>query len=153
MTQREISTEDWIWEALGAVLVAIIFSVTNLRAQVDTGTILGTVKDQTGAVVPNASVTLTNKETGHTSTKKTAADGSYVFTPIKIGTYTVIAESAGFEKTTHADIGVSIQQQVVVGPDHGSRKSDAKRRGNRDAAPVADTESVGSTGGDVAVHQ
>jgi len=95
--------------------VALLFLMApQLRAQVDTGTVLGTVKDQTGAVIPNAKVTLTNEETNYAVTKKTGPDGSYVFTPIKIGTYTVSAEDTGFQKTTHAGITVNIQQHAVV---------------------------------------
>lgn len=85
-----------------------------LRAQVDTGAILGTVKDQSGGVVPNATVTVTEKDTNYSVRKETAGDGSYVFTPLKIGTYSVSVDSPGFEKTTHVGVMVNIQQHTVV---------------------------------------
>ena len=83
-------------------------------AQVDTGALLGTVKDASGAVIPNARVTLTNEGTSFAQTTTTRGDGTYIFTPLKIGTYTVEAEAAGFEKARNAGIVVNIQQQVVV---------------------------------------
>lgn len=85
-----------------------------LRAQVDTGTILGTVKDQAGGVIPNATVTLINEATNYKITKETGADGSYVFTPVRIGEYTVTASDPGFQKSTHTHVTVNIQQQTLV---------------------------------------
>ncbi|PYV14847.1 MAG: hypothetical protein DMG21_16885, partial [Acidobacteria bacterium] len=87
---------------------------THLFAQVDTGAVLGTVKDQSGAVVPGAKVTLTNEGTSLSITTTSGADGSYEFTPVKIGTYTVTVEAQGFEKILQAHITVNIQQQVVA---------------------------------------
>ena len=83
-------------------------------AQVDTGTILGTVNDQVGGVVPGAKVTLTNEGTGVAITTVTRPDGSYIFTPIRIGSYTVTAEFRGFETARHLHVEVNVQQQVVV---------------------------------------
>src|SRR5213080_477123 len=85
-----------------------------LYAQVDTGAILGTVKDQSGAVVPGAKVTLTNEGTSFSVSTTTGADGGYTFTPVKIGTYTVDAEFQGFQKASHPHVTVNVQQQVVV---------------------------------------
>ena len=85
-----------------------------LRAQVDTGTLLGTVRDQSGGVVPGATVTITNKETNYSLNKITGSDGAYVFTPIKTGTYTVTAEATGFQKTAQVGVVVNIQQQALA---------------------------------------
>ncbi len=85
-----------------------------LSAQVDTGTILGTVKDSTGAVIPGAKVTLTNEGTNYSFSKLSEKDGSYVFTPIPIGTYSVTAEYQGFRQMVQKNVVVQIQQQVVV---------------------------------------
>jgi hypothetical protein len=98
----------------GAVALALVLGATGLYAQVDTGTILGTVKDQSGAVVPGARVTITNEGTGFTISKTTAVDGSYLFTPIKIGLYTVTTEYQGFRTEERLHITVDIQQQVLV---------------------------------------
>jgi hypothetical protein len=97
-----------------ALLFLVCLGGQYLFGQVDTGTLLGTVKDQTGAVIPGAQVTLTNEGTSFTLISTTGVDGSYNFTPIKIGRYTVEAEFKGFQKSRSAGIDVSIQSQVVV---------------------------------------
>ncbi len=85
-----------------------------LLAQVDTGTILGTIKDPSGAVIPHAKVSLTNEGTNFTITTTAGGDGSYVFTPIKIGTYTVTAESPGFAKEVRTHLKLNIDEQLVA---------------------------------------
>lgn len=92
----------------------ILFSGAWLCAQVDTGALQGTVQDQSGAVIPGARVTLTNQGTSFSLVTVTSGSGTYTFTPIKIGTYTVAVEMQGFRKATHTDITVNVQQQVTV---------------------------------------
>src|SRR5579863_7137051 len=85
-----------------------------LLSQVDTGAILGTVRDQSGAVIPGAKVTLTNEGTNFSVSTSTGPDGTYTFTPVKIGTYTVSVEFQGFQSATHKGVTVDVQQQVVT---------------------------------------
>ncbi len=96
------------------ILSSLVFLSPRLWGQVDTGTLLGTVRDQSGAVVPGAVVTLRNEGTGFSATAKTGGDGSYTFTPVKIGTYSVEAGLRGFQKVARRHIVLNIQQQVVV---------------------------------------
>jgi outer membrane receptor protein involved in Fe transport len=84
------------------------------QAQVDTGTILGTVRDSSGGVVPNATVTLINQGTSATRTVKSGANGTYTFTPVPIGTYSVQAQSPGFQTQKKTGVPLNIQQQAVV---------------------------------------
>jgi hypothetical protein len=91
-----------------------VFQAPELFAQVDTGAIVGTVKDQSGAVVPGVKVTLTNEATAYTISTKTEANGSYVFTPVEVGHYTLTAELTGFRKELRSHVSVNIQQQVLV---------------------------------------
>src|SRR5271157_1068618 len=100
--------------ALCALGASLFLAGGQLFAQVDTGTILGTVKDSSGAVVANAEVTITNPETGFSQTTKTSDVGSYIFTPIKIGTYTVQATLAGFQKAVQLNAKVDVKQELVV---------------------------------------
>lgn len=65
-------------------------------AQAPTGTILGTVSDESGAVVPNATITITNKATGVSRTATTNAEGLYSAPALPSGQYEVRAEIAGF---------------------------------------------------------
>jgi hypothetical protein len=97
-----------------ALLGLMVFAASSLRAQIDTGSILGTISDSTGAVVPGAKVSLTNEGTNLTIMTTSKGDGGYIFTPVKIGTYSVTAEASGFEKTTQSQVAVNIDQQVVV---------------------------------------
>ena len=94
--------------------LGFLLSGAQLFAQVDTGAILGTVKDSSGAVVPGADVTITNTGTSFSLTAKTSNVGAYIFTPIKIGTYTVQATKAGFEKAVQLNAKVDVEQRLVV---------------------------------------
>src|SRR5260370_34660860 len=97
-----------------AVLACFAAVETQICAQVDTGAILGTVKDQAGAVVPGVKLVLTNEGTGISTATVSRFDGSYTFTPVRIGMYTVTAELPGFETARHIHVELNVQQQVVV---------------------------------------
>ena len=97
----------------GAIL-ALLFAAAPAAAQVDTGTILGTVKDQSGGVLPGATVTITHEGQGFTLSAVTREDGTFIFTPVRTGAYTVRVEFPGFRKTEQRSIGVSIQQNATV---------------------------------------
>jgi Carboxypeptidase regulatory-like domain len=84
------------------------------RAQVDTGAISGIVQDQTAGVIPKAQVTLSNQGTGLALSTMTNSAGQYVFTPIRIGNYTVSVKYAGFKRSTHTNITVNLRQTVTV---------------------------------------
>lgn len=93
--------------ALGASLTA--------KAQfLDQGALTGVVQDASGAAIPGAEVTLKNPETSFTQTTKSNESGVYVFSPIKIGTYTVTVKAEGFEQITQENIGVNIGQRANV---------------------------------------
>jgi len=100
------------WFAL--IFVVLFFAATPLRAQVDTGAILGTVTDASGAAISGAKVTLTNEGTSASLSTTTAPDGSYNFTPVKIGSYKVTATFEGFPTTTQTHIVVDVGADVVV---------------------------------------
>jgi hypothetical protein len=83
-------------------------------AQVDEGSITGTVQDATGAVVPNAQVTLLNTDQGITLEVKTSNSGQYTFSPVRIGHYTVTVAAQGFSKTTQNNLSVNVGQSLQV---------------------------------------
>lgn len=102
---------------LGMLLIAVLmFGVLTRHAlaQADQGAITGFVTDPTGAVIPNAQVTLTNVDTALTLTTKTDNSGNYVFSPIKIGNYKVAVSAPGFSTTTQENIQVHVQDRVAV---------------------------------------
>jgi outer membrane receptor protein involved in Fe transport len=104
------------WCRMLALFALIVLAppIAPALAQVDTGTILGTVKDSTGGVMPGATVTIRHEGQGFTLTGVTREDGTYVFTPIRTGAYTIQVEMQGFRKSERRGIQVSIQQQALV---------------------------------------
>src|SRR5689334_5400951 len=90
------------------------FLAFTLEAQVDTGTILGTITDATGAVIPAAKVTIRNEGTSVAQSTTTSSSGGYVFTPLRIGTYAVEVEKEGFKRQRRAGLVLNIQQQLVA---------------------------------------
>ena len=85
-----------------------------VKAQVDAGSIVGTIRDTSGGLVGGAKVTLRNEDTGLTQDTATNKTGEYTFDPIKIGHYAVSAELTGFQKVEQAKITVTVQQHVLV---------------------------------------
>ena len=78
--------------------------------QVDEGAISGTVQDPSGAVVPGAKVTLLNTDQGISLQTVTNGSGSYTFSPVRIGNYTVSATATGFATTTQKNLQVNVSQ-------------------------------------------
>ena len=85
-----------------------------LNAQVDTGTILGTVRDNSGAVVANATVTVRNQGTDFSQSTATSSTGTFTITPLKVGAYSVEVEAPGFKKEKRIGLELNIQQQLVT---------------------------------------
>src|SRR5580765_9111009 len=77
-------------------------------------TIVGTVTDPSGAVMPNVNVTATNAATGWTRTFPTNDSGQYVMPDIQIGHYNVRAESAGFKVSEQKDVVVQVGDRLRI---------------------------------------
>jgi Carboxypeptidase regulatory-like domain/TonB dependent receptor len=95
-------------------LAVLILAAIPLAAQLPTGTILGTVKDASGASIPGAMVTLRNTDTNLTKTAMTEQDGSYRFPELAVGHYEVKAEAAGFRTETRTGLTLEVTQQGVI---------------------------------------
>ncbi|HUI43337.1 MAG TPA: TonB-dependent receptor [Terriglobia bacterium] len=106
---RTLRTTTWVF-----LLLALLTLAVPAWSQIDTGTILGTITDQSGAVVARAQVVLTNEGTNLALTTTAGPDGSFVFSPVRIGTYTVSAESPGFSKAVHSHLTLSINEDLVA---------------------------------------
>ncbi|HLG96014.1 MAG TPA: carboxypeptidase regulatory-like domain-containing protein [Bryobacteraceae bacterium] len=110
---------------LAAIIVLSLLFCLGAFAQ-GTGTISGTVADESGAVIPNATITITNKATGATRTANTNAEGYFSAVALLAGDYDVKAEVAGFRtlvrpatvqagETTQVNLPMSLgQTQEVV---------------------------------------
>ena len=74
------------------LLVCIVFGCAGASAQVDSGTVVGTVRNPAGDGAGGAKIYLKNDLTGVAKSTFTRGDGTYIFTPVKIGTYSVSVE-------------------------------------------------------------
>lgn len=81
-----------------AFAVMALFFVYPAYAQEVTGSIVGTVTDNTGAVIPGASVTIVNTDTQLHRFMRATSTGNYVFTSLPPGSYDVTVEEKGFAK-------------------------------------------------------
>lgn len=101
-------------------LICTLFSLAAF-AQSDVGTITGFVRDQTGAVVPNAKVTITSEATNEAHTVNTDTQGHYTVTNLLPGSYTMSAEASGFKKfesshnTLQANSTIALDADLAVG--------------------------------------
>src|SRR5437879_13913263 len=79
--------------AAGSLFVCLVLGAGNLWAQYTTGEVTGIVKDPSGAVVPDATVSLHNSATNATRDYTTGANRKYFFAAVQPGRYEVCAES------------------------------------------------------------
>ena len=104
------------WNLLSVLLSVIAFCLVlrgvTCMAQMDQGTISGTVTDPSGAVVPDAKVTLTENDTGLVLQSTANKDGGYVFSPVKIGNYTVTASAPGFSTASLPGLVLTLNQRL-----------------------------------------
>ena len=103
---------------LCASLCAIVVVTTlSIQAQAPTGSISGTVRDQSGAVMQSAVVTVINKDTGAERQAVSAADGAFGISPLSAGVYTVKATATGFRtlvETVTVQVGESASRELVM---------------------------------------
>jgi hypothetical protein len=95
------------------ISLLMLFSLP-AQAQFDTATVLGTLRDQNGAALPNATVKLKNNETGITVTTQSDSSGDYQFPNVKIGSYRVSAEVQGFSTAVADNIVVTVNARQRV---------------------------------------
>ena len=94
---------------LGAIGVGLLFTLAGI-GQVESGRIVGTVYDQSNAVIPSATVTVTNVSTNISQKATTGARGEYVITPVDPGTYNVSVVSKGFKNLVRTGIEIQVGQ-------------------------------------------
>ncbi len=137
--------------AVSAIFVpALVLSVGSLRAQEFRGTISGLVTDQTGAVVPGATVTASGPSQTYTAVSR--ADGQFTIPLVDLGTYNVEARKDGFQSQTqngiHVDVASKIELTYKMQPGQVSETvtvaSDATRvtLGDASLGTVLDPEKV-----------
>ena len=111
---REIKTRRLLgWAMLFAVLLVV--SALPAFGQIDRGTIVGTVLDSSGAIVPKATVTVTNKATGVALTSPVNDSGEYQILALIPGTYSLKVSANGFESALRDDIVLHVQDRLSIG--------------------------------------
>ena len=101
--------DDWVY--------GILFVLLGQRpalGQLPSGTILGVVKDSSGAVVAGATVTVVNTETGLTRAAVTGEDGAYRLNALPVGHYNLKVEQSGFKVVTQQGLTLEVAQEAVV---------------------------------------
>ena len=101
-------------QRLGLVILLLFAGPGALWSQAVSGTILGTIKDPSGAVVGNTQVRIANDNTGLVRTVPTDAAGNYLVPFLPPGIYTVAAEAAGFKKAAFTNVVVQVDQKARV---------------------------------------
>jgi hypothetical protein len=91
-------------------LVGLLVALSGItaRAQYENGSLIGTIHDATGAVVANATVTVTNVNTGIATKVTTNSSGDYEVPSLRVGTYGITAEAAGFAPAQATNISIAV---------------------------------------------
>src|ERR1700737_1939160 len=97
-----------------ALFLLMICCGISLRAQTNPGRISGTVSDKAGAVIPNATVSVTNAATNLVRTATTDGGGFYTVTNLPVGTYAVLVEQKGFKKAVQGDNVLAADARLTV---------------------------------------
>lgn len=108
-----------IWTSAARFLAVLVGALALLaaapaRAQRDLGTITGTVTDSSGAVLPNATITITENATGESTKLQASSNGDFTRPALLPGTYTVKAEAAGFRPAEQQNLEVTAGSRVGV---------------------------------------
>jgi hypothetical protein len=94
--------------------VALLLLPSILLAQSYTGTITGTVKDTSGAVIPRATVTITNEQTARQEVTTSDFEGRYTSVPLSPGEYRVEATLPGFRGVVRTGVNVQVNSTLVI---------------------------------------
>lgn len=129
-----------------SMLAVVFLTATVAIGQSDSGRVVGTVSDPTGAIIPGAAVTLTNLESGAVSQTQSGDDGSFLFAAVPRGQYKVDVAENGFSNITQTfTLQVSAVQEINA---HLQPQGATTVVEVTDTAPLVDT-STSSVGEDI----
>lgn len=122
-----------------ALVLALAVAVPSLFGQFEAATVLGTIRDASGAVVPNCKVTLENVNTGVSVATNTDGNGNYEFVNQHLGMYKVRAEAAGFQtaEASSFELTTNARQRVDLSLKVGQVSSEVTVA---DAASLLETD-------------
>jgi hypothetical protein len=122
-------------------ILSILLFIPNLHAQFG-ASLRGTVTDPTGAVIPGATVTLTNKDTNQSRSSTSDPSGLYNFEALAPGNYRVVAERAGFQKKEVAQVVLIPEQPNALNLQLAVGNTQQTVTVNGSAAPLLDTDTA-----------
>src|SRR5262249_31962863 len=96
------------------VTVLVFTSLALAQTEITSGTIQGTIVDQSGAVVPGVDMMANNLNTQSASVQKTDADGRFVFLALTPGRYSITASKSGFTKVIQKDVDLTVGQALSL---------------------------------------
>src|SRR6516225_1883733 len=99
---------------LFVTLFVCTLSIGSMYGQAVNGTLLGTILDSSGAAVPGAQVTSTETNTGLNRKTATSEAGTYVFSDLPPGVYSVSAERPGFRKEVRTGVSVQVNETARI---------------------------------------
>jgi hypothetical protein len=103
-----------VFGVTSSFLFYLLLTASSVRAQAISGTAVGIVRDATGAVVSNATVTATNTETGVTQSTVSTGSGDYTIPNLAPGKYRITAQSKGFTTAVVPEAPVQVQETTRV---------------------------------------
>lgn len=136
-----------------AVLVVLLLLVPAAWGQRVTGSIIGTVTDPSGAVVPDASVAARNVATNLSRSATTDAAGFYRIDLLPIGTYSLTIEATGFRREILTDISLQIDQVARIDVALQVGELEQEVRQNSDFFLIARTDALSGCGYEEAVRR
>src|SRR5271166_7055970 len=99
---------------VSALFALAVLFVATAYSQAVNGTLLGNVTDSSGAIVPNAKVTITQTNTGVIHSAVTNESGNYSFGDLPPGKYAVVVEQTGFKRESRRDIDLDVDSTVRI---------------------------------------
>ena len=113
----------------------------SLFAQIDTGAIVGSILDPSGAAVPKAAITVTNAATHEVFNTVSNSSGQYQFTGLRVGEYTVTVKAAGFSTQIVSNVQIDVQSRPSI--DFALKIGDASQTVQvESAAPLLNTQTA-----------
>ena len=132
---------------LAVALAILVLASGDALGQGTTSRVIGVVTDRTGAVVPGATVTLTNEGTRIGLTTVSNNTGSYAFEAVQVGTYTVTVELQGFKRFSSTGNQVRIGEPATINAvlDPGGLAETVEVRASAEVVQTNTSGNLGST--------
>src|SRR5438876_8242572 len=102
------------WFAACISVICLLLSAPAWTQASYTAQIRGVVKDQSGASVPNATITITNVATGISETSRSDDHGLYILTGLRPAVYTIKADAASFRPAQENNVVLQVAQQTTI---------------------------------------